>query len=428
MSLAEYLAQLNSRPAVKVAIPCSCRVLLPLEDLYFCKSEGCNTLSCNQCSTPVIDTYFCPSCLNSVFSTKAFEAKHKCRQCAVCPSCAQTLGVMAKDNDEHYLKCEYCKWSSDTVGLTGVSASALFDALMTHEEQSPASVEFDRLLTLLGDKVAVKKPKKPFEDPYKAPQFQDVVAAVAKVELAENNKKKALHILPKEAVVNAGAVAGQDNDNSTCTMQQRLAHPDVCSQSADKFWPARVDLSTKMGCRCSRCDKFLIKPKAGANRTTFDVHCIASALLPRVTVGEFSLKKGSATKLSLFFKNPLEWPVELRFSQGESKTQEGGPVVVALQHLSEVVVPSKVVSIAPYEEAAEQADGKPSALDAGDDPAVVVYRSHSKVGVCFDVTPRGNQAQIAFLVNLTVLPGPKGELPIPSFTYQLVVDLGTCDQ
>jgi len=335
---------------------------------------------------------------------------------------------MAKENDEHYLKCEYCKWSSDTVGLTATSAIALYDALMTHEEQSPVSVEFDRLLALLGDKVATKKPKKPFEDPYKAPQFQDVVAAVAKVELAENNKKKALHILPKEAVVNAGAVVGQDSDNSTCTIQQRLAHPDGPSKSAETYWPARVDLSTKMGCRCSRCDKFLIKPKAGANRTTFDVHCIASALLPRVTVGEFSLKKGAASKLTLYFKNPLEWPVELRFLQGESKQQDGGPVTVKLQNPSEVAIPSKVVSIAAYEEATEQAEGKASALDASDDPAVIVYRSLSKVGVCFEVTPRGDQTQIGLLVNLTVLPGPKGELPITSFTYQLVVDLGPCDK
>jgi len=334
---------------------------------------------------------------------------------------------MAKENDEHYLKCEYCKWSSDTVGLTAASAIALYDALMTHEEQSPVSVEFDRLLTLLGDKVATKKPKKPFEDPYKAPQFQDVVAAVAKVEQAENNKKKALHILPKEPVVNAGAMGGQESDTSSCTIQQRLAHPDGPSKSAEKYWPARVDLSTKMGCRCSKCDKFLIKPKAGANRTTFDVHCIASALLPRVTVGEFSLKKGAASKLSLYFKNPLEWPVELRFSQGESKQQDGGPVLVKLQKLSEVAIPSKGVSIAAYEEAAEQAEGKASALDSSDDPAVIVYRSLSKVGVCFEVTPRGDQTQIALLVNLTVLPGPKGELPITSFTYQLVVDLGPCD-
>lgn len=425
MSLAGYLAQLKSRPAVKVSIPCNCRILLPLEDLYFCSTPGCNILACNQCTTPVIDTYFCPSCLNSVFSTKAFEAKHKCRQCAVCPSCSQTLGVAAKENDEHYLKCEYCKWSSDMVGLTGTSASALFDALMTHEEQSPVSQEFDRLLTLLGDKVAPKKTKKLVEEPHKAPEFQDVVAAVARVEAAENKKKKALHILPKEAVVNASAVAAKDGDNSTCTIQQRLAHPDESASTADKHWPARVDLSTKMGCRCPRCDKFLIKPKAGANRTTFDIHCIALALLPRLTVGEFSLKKGVASKLAFYFKNPLEWPVELRFSPCPGESKEA--VVVPLQQPSEVVVPSKVVSIAAYEETSEQAEGKASALDANDDPAVVVYRSLSKVGVNFSVTPRADQTQVSFLVSLAVLPGPKGDPPLTSFTSQIVVDLGACE-
>jgi len=332
---------------------------------------------------------------------------------------------MAKDNEEHYLKCEYCKWSSEAVGLTGSSASALFDALLTHEEQSPVSVEFDRLLSFLGDKVAAKNPKKQsVGETYNAPQFQDVVAAVAKVERAENLKKQALYILPKEAVANT-ARAGQDNDNSSCTIQQRLAHPEVASPSADQYWPARVDLLTKMGCRCSRCNKFLIKPKAGANRTTFDIHFIASAFLPRVTVGEFSLKQGATSKLLLYFKNPLEWPIELRF--GESKQQEGGPTPVVLASPSEVVSPSQPVNVAAYDEAAEQAEGKASALEATDDPKVIGYRSQSKVGVFFDVTPRAQQAQLSLIVNLSVLPGPKGQAPLSSFAFQLLVDLGSCE-
>jgi len=427
MSLTEYLAWLNSKPAVKVTIPCSCRAVLPLEDLFFCRSEGCNALACNQCTTPVIDTYFCPTCLNSVFSTKAFEAKNKCRQCALCPVCAQTLGIMARETGEHYLKCEYCKWSSDEVGLTASNAGALFDALMSHEEQSPVNVEFDRLFTALGVKVAPKKPKKDDDEAYQPPQFQDPVAASARVELALNNKKKALHSLPKDPVVNPNAVRAQDADNSTCTIPQRLAHPEVSAQAAEKYWPARVDLSTKMGCKCHRCDKFLIKPKAGAIRTNFDIHFIALAQLPRVTVGEFPpLKKGAPVKLMLYFKNPLERLVEVKFLQWDCKQQDGA-TVVPLQSPSEVTLPSATITLAAYDEAAEQAEGKASALDATDDPKIVGYRSLCKVGVYFSVTPRGDHTQFSMLVSVNVMAGKAAsDPPIAPFTYQLIVDLGSC--
>jgi len=212
--------------------------------------------------------------------------------------------------------------------------------------------------------------------------------------------------------VNANAKPGQDSDNSDCSLEQRLTHPETITRAPENYWPARVDLVTKMGYRCPRCDKFLIKPKAGANRTTFDVHCIAMTQLPRVTVGEFAaLKKGDAIKFMMYFKNHLDAAIDLRFSEGEAKQQ--------------VTLPSGSVSIAAYEEAAEQAEGKASALDSSDDPKVIGYRSLSKVGVFFGLTPQGEQAQVSLMVHLT-LRDKKAEGSSSAFSYPLIVDLGPC--
>jgi len=355
-----------------------------------------------------------------VFSTKAFEAKNKCRQCAICPVCAQTLGIMAKENDEHFLRCEFCKWTSEKIGLVANSSAALFDMLMSHEEQSEVSTEFNRLLTSLEEKTTKKKRH---ELTTIQPSFNDVVTAVAKVEKSLDAKNKSLHILPTTQVENPNAKPGQDGETSGCTLQQRFTHSEVCVKSAEEYWPARVELFTKMGCRCPRCDRFLIKPKAGANRTNFDVQFVALSVLPRVTVGEFEpLKKGVPTKFILYFKNPLEHAVDMQFSKsGESKQEEKGPVV---ESFSDVSFPTAAISLSPYAETAEQADGKPSALLASDDPALVGYRVNSKVGVFVTVTPRAEKVRFTVLLNLNVRPG-KSQRPIETFAYQLIVDLGS---
>jgi hypothetical protein len=62
--------------ALSIGYECSCgRVHPHLAYLFWCKS--CAALQCHQCTTQQVDTYFCPSCLNSVFTTPAFANQNR---------------------------------------------------------------------------------------------------------------------------------------------------------------------------------------------------------------------------------------------------------------------------------------------------------------------------------------------------------------
>jgi len=107
----------------------------------------------------------------------------------------------------------------------------------------------------------------------------------------------------------------------------------------------------------------------------------------------------------------------LRFAKSDSKEIEA-PCDVSYP-------PS--VSLLAYEESAEQAEGKPSTLLATDDPNQIGFRTNSKVGIYVTVTPRSERVRFSLLVHMEVRPGKAAlALPIDVFSYQLVVDLGSC--
>lgn len=55
---------------------CSCGRLHPhLAFLYWCRH--CQAMQCASCTTQQVDTYFCPACLNSVFTTPAFANQNR---------------------------------------------------------------------------------------------------------------------------------------------------------------------------------------------------------------------------------------------------------------------------------------------------------------------------------------------------------------
>jgi len=240
-------------------------------------------------------------------------------------------------------------------------------------------------------------------------------------------KNASLFLLPKTSVQNQSATPGQDGENSSCTLQQRFSHPDTCNvQLPESAWPARVDLLTKMGNKCPKCDKFVIKPKAGAIRTIFDIQFLASSVLPRITIGEFSdLKKNAKTKIVFFFKNPLDFVVDLQFSKvaekkvAEEKAKEKERGLIE----SEANFPTSSIMLAAYDENVEQGEAKSSVLLESDDPNVISYRSNSKVGVYVEVTPQADKVRFSVRVDLTVRPG-KTTRPIETFSFPLMFDLG----
>lgn len=114
---------------LSLSYECSCGRLSPsLAPLYWCRS--CSGLQCGLCTSSSVDTYFCPSCLNSVFTTPAFANQNRCEQCVTCPGCNCTLATRASatagGQSVYAYYCEYCKWSSEEfVPPAGASRAAI---------------------------------------------------------------------------------------------------------------------------------------------------------------------------------------------------------------------------------------------------------------------------------------------------------------
>jgi len=470
----DYATGMRARSDVTVKYTCACKNQLSLENLYYSSSKGKFSLACRQCSSEVIDTYYCPCTLNSFFSSMAFQGKNRCPQCASCPSCGTTLTASARDSGEYLLVCEFCKWSSqDEINLTADSPSALFDKIRAHEDEDAAAGEFDQLLQHYTTRQQLLKEgaKKDYLEPLpytKNQEWHDVQAAVVQIDSAIADKNAKLWRLPQESVDNA-TQAGAAGDTNACSIQQRLANlgPPV---APERLWPKLVPLRTKNGRRAPD-GGYVIKPKAGANKTSFDIHNLALAVLPRTTLGEVSeLKKGEPTKVLLYFKNPLDVPVTFRFEEVDAalarlqqeeqqeeqqkiadeeagvlddldiEEDEDAPeqpvrlVATKPNITASVSVPEGNVPVAALDEIAEQneifasADNK---VEESDDPAVVGFRKLSKVGVFVEVTPLEDEGPVTCSLIVHVDADWSGstkeadDISYSSCSFQLEVTIGT---
>lgn len=131
-----------------VKYACTCGLLKPISQLYFCRY--CSQLRCSFCvcheviqsiyTTFVkillvlikiqVDSHFCGKCSENLPSSEARVKKNRCGNCFMCPSCQQELTVRtaskAPANPEdpkstpekmYYLSCLFCRWSSRDVGI-----------------------------------------------------------------------------------------------------------------------------------------------------------------------------------------------------------------------------------------------------------------------------------------------------------------------
>lgn len=456
----QYATGMRARSGAKVVLTCSCKEACPIDQLYY--TSGKFSLVCKNCSSQVIDTYYCPCTLNSFFSSMAFQAKNRCPQCAACPTCTTTLSAVSRGSD-YILCCEFCKWSSEGIGLTAASAAVLFDKIREHEDASEAAKEFEQLINHYGKKQLAKTQLDEDEEEDlegslrgKKNEYNDVQAAVSMIEKTIDDKQAALHRLPKEPVDN-GTAPGNADQASKCTITQRLDQAGPPG-SPDALWPRLVPLRTKLGRRAPD-GRFVIKPKAGANKTSFDIQNLAMAVLPTVTLGLCSeMKKNEPAKILIYFKNPLDVPVKMTFTDLESALEKAaaqerqraqdedegvlddgddreGPAKLSVRSCAataSVKLPGEVMMKA-FDEIAEQNDifaaaGSKAETDSDD----VGFRKCSKVGVYFEITPMedAGDVQCSFVVNLEVdLPagGTKTveNLPFERCSFHLDISLGS---
>ena len=152
MSYAAYLRKLQ-KPVLSIGYACSqCSSFSPLRHLYFC--TDCQLLLCPCCTTAHVDTYYCPTCLTSVFSSSAQSSVGRCDQCTECPVCQHTLQTAFHSSTQHYsFFCANCKWSSidrhDPTGphsLSAADVTVLLSQVRARESNEAAKSECQRLI------------------------------------------------------------------------------------------------------------------------------------------------------------------------------------------------------------------------------------------------------------------------------------------
>ena len=152
MSHAAYLRKLH-KPALSIHYACShCSTFAPLRHLYFC--TDCQLLLCPCCTTAHVDTYYCPTCLTSVFSSSAQSSLGRCEQCVECPVCQHPLQTAFHSSTQHYsFFCAHCKWSSidrnnptAAHSLSAADVTVLLSQVRARESSEAAKSECQRLI------------------------------------------------------------------------------------------------------------------------------------------------------------------------------------------------------------------------------------------------------------------------------------------
>lgn len=441
MNYASFLERCHARP-LSVTYYCNeeCKRGRPVNELFFC--QDCSRLVCDQCCGVEIDTYFCPSCLNSVLSSAAFTDSNRCQKCADCPVCLQTLST-AQSGETFYYWCEFCQWNSKGLNLTGKKVQELYAALKQIDDssQQPDAPFFEIAHRYRELYKEMKKAAQPETVVPKRRHDLNTEEAIQNLEKALTRKNRLMYRIPPEVFQNEHVKVAPDSmhernfdPTSVASLEQRLANPSVTSTATSQLIPRRKHLLTKNAYRCKKCTKYVVKPKVGAAHVAFDKRTLGVSSIPSITISEIpakTFKVGEPSQIILYFRNPSHVDVSFTLSETVIPEPLGFDPELDQREAStgSVFLPNIEVIIPAYDEVADQdenlvEDARKQLLKE-DDPKIVAMRKLSKVGVFITVTPRTDKKNIKFAIRVDL--SSKVKLDFEKFSFVAVIDLGPAD-
>lgn len=445
MSFASYI-NAQRAPEVSVDIVCGCNSKRPVEDLLIAWDDTAEfygpRLLCDSCSEPVIDTYFCPTCLNSFFSSVAINSKLRCGSCLNCPSCCCLLAAMVGDDGRAYLSCPACKWDSNSIGLTAASLDALRTRIRGEDGAGEAEARFNQLGAVYAARHAKMMQMETEEEDMSGvkmdrDQMRDSQTAIKTLEMKINQAGFNLGLPPHDVVHDFSEEEGHKTlePAQVTSCRQRLMQSRARYGNQDG-WPSFARLTTKLAFKDPKTEQFLVKPKAGANKTDFDKQCNAHVWLPRVTLQAAPppLAKDQEVEVVLVFRNhsksaaatlqlqstevylqQREEDRKMAEAEGVHDDDEVLPTVVDLQDTAAATfgLPADGVAMGKAPEGDEE-EVKTEATEH------VAFTSQNAVGVKVKVTPKGTEGPVVFSLVATVRSEGAGDAVI----YQMQVTLG----
>lgn len=314
-----------------VKYACTCGLLKPIPQLYFCKH--CLQIRCRFCVCHEVDSIFCGKCSENIPSAEARVKKNRCANCFICPSCQQELSTRiaskgpANPDDAkspikktYYLSCYFCRWSSRDVGIPDQPSA-------TGGWPERENVHINRLQEVLDTYKQIMHSEKQQKESDKRKQRGKFVSYTDKTGVTASALRKRIglpdipHAMLKKPKPPEPAVAKAEVDElpdsiftepiklmEVTTIEQRLMQPECQPLTVDKLFPVHKQLSIKQSLRCRTCEHNVSKPEYNPNSVKFKIQLLAYCYIPEVRfVTVEPLRAGQTVELIIKFTNPTQY-------------------------------------------------------------------------------------------------------------------------
>ena len=341
----------------RVLYACSCFLLSPLSELYFCRR--CKVPRCQECVASAVDNLSCPHCVDN--AQVEARKKNRCGRCFQCPQCSNTLtlrtvmvsnegtsdqtkpqsGTETTSSSDvskstigsrspggtklYYLACSYCRWSTREGNIKDKRSPLDFK-----ERASPHQKQIDDLISFykefankdLMEREQVKKPLrrvKSFTGSLDSTKY--IASKVQESEVAAGIKRIGVDssLLCKVAAVSTIPEPLPDdmytatvNLKNITTLEQRLLDPAYQPAICSDLWPKPVHLVGKKLHRCKGCEHILIKAEFSPTSIRFKMHQIALHSIPQVRIAQLPTA-GVPCEIIISASNPSNYAMDISF-------------------------------------------------------------------------------------------------------------------
>lgn len=313
-----------------VSYACTCGLLKPIPQLYFCRH--CSQLRCSFCVCHEVDSIFCGKCSENIPSAEARVKKNKCANCFICPSCQQELATRiaskgpANPEDAkspikktYYLSCYFCRWSSRDVGIPDQPSA-------TGGWPERENVHGLRLQELLDTYKQIMLSQKQQKESDKKKQRGKFVSYTDRTGVTASALRKRIglpdipHAMLKKPKPPEPATAKAEVDElpddiftqpvnllEVTTIEQRLMQPESQPSTVDKLFPVHKQLFIKRSLRCRACEHNVSKPEYNPNSVKFKIQLFAYYHIPEIRIVTVEpLRSGKTSELIVKFTNPTQ--------------------------------------------------------------------------------------------------------------------------
>ncbi|EDV21667.1 uncharacterized protein TRIADDRAFT_59902 [Trichoplax adhaerens] len=404
-----------------VLYSCSCKELGELERMYFCRH--CLKLRCIDCVSNEVESFFCPTCLESMPSAEARQKRNRCSNCLECPLCTNTLSVIATATDEpatldndkepeieqkndtdskenhpdkedsedklYYLSCGFCRWTSRDIGLPDQQQSSGKWPEVEFQNANKVNelIEYYRGVEQLERAEKDIKIHKRRRSTYMSIGTGKISSFQRRSMHSRTSNASAISLgsfqiatgqKPKDAGVSQSTEdpkrTSEDilevGSEQITGLMQRLCFPSCQPSKVKDLMPIRKHLLAKKSQRC----KILI-----------GMYFINRQYTPRVIITQVpDLLFNQENKVTLTIINPLD--ASVKFILSPLTLNEDKPV--PFPQTAEIIPPEKELILSAKDDSAEFDYSETAASTFNDDPRIVLARRANRLSIYCRIIPK----------------------------------------